>query len=111
MCNSEFFNYEICIKDQQQANIINKYYFIDDGPFFRSLCHLIEHYSRYEDGLPGLLVRPISQYGNISRNPIISSSTVSTGHNVSDAFTKASFFKSKTLLNDQSKYEKFIYKK
>jgi hypothetical protein len=54
MFNNEFFNYEICIKD---LNI--KYYFIDDGPYFRSLSHLIEHYMKYEDGLPGLLTKPI----------------------------------------------------
>ncbi len=54
MFNNEFFNYEICIKD---LNI--KYYFIDDGPYFRSLPHLIEHYMKYEDGLPGLLTKSI----------------------------------------------------
>lgn len=45
--NVEFFNYEICIKEE--ANDM-KLYFIDDGPYFRKLTHLVDHYSKYEDG-------------------------------------------------------------
>jgi serine/threonine protein kinase len=75
ICNNEFFNYEICLIDQpqfvlqqqQQSSMLQqnesnsgKHYFIDDGPYFRSLAHLIEHYSKYEDGLPGVLTKPIS---------------------------------------------------
>jgi hypothetical protein len=47
MWNNEFFNYEICIRDEQQEG---KLYYIDDGPYFRTLGHLIEHYTKYEDG-------------------------------------------------------------
>ena len=165
MFNNEFFNYEICIKD---LNI--KYYFIDDGPYFRSLPHLIEHYMKYEDGLPGLLTKPIppTPFGqndlfisnqmpvpaqrNIGTNQFKSSNNMNNSSNKlnsvsainmnngqtlmnisnqmsqsqafinnginnngvsnnnnnniqakSDALTKANLFKSRTLLNDQSK--------
>ena len=55
MWNSEFFNYEICIKEEPHE----KLFYIDDGPYFRKLPHLIDHYSKYEDGLPCALKRPI----------------------------------------------------
>lgn len=86
MHNEEFFNYEICSKEK--SNI--RYYFIDDGPYFRSLAHLVEHYSKYEDGLPGILTRPVapnvdimpSSLGNnnkFSNTPLIrQSSTLSS---------------------------------
>jgi tyrosine-protein kinase len=174
MWNSEFFNYEICIKDLPQYatphSNNNKYYFIDDGPYFKSLLSLIEHYKKYEDGLPGLLTKPISPLSisfssipnsqsttfnhlnnnvidatrqskanqskqtnsmqklisnnidpiniqsntlaNISNHPLMqfnstTNSSVSTSSSndfgpKSNALTKASLFKSRTLLNDQS---------
>jgi hypothetical protein len=144
MYNGEFFNYEICVKDA----LANKYFFIDDGPYFKSLPNLIEHYTKYEDGLPGILTKSIhssaisngssasSMSASISSRPqkqsqfssamsTSSSSTSSTasgpfnhiqphmshqhgnvdtlGHSKSDALTRANLFKSRTLLNDQSK--------
>lgn len=61
MWNNEFFNYEICVKEE--LSLINgemlKFFYIDDGPYFRSLAHLIEHYTKYEDGLPGVLKRHV----------------------------------------------------
>lgn len=175
MWNAEFFNYEICIKDLPQfatpLSNNNKYYFIDDGPYFKSLPSLIEHYTKYEDGLPGLLTKPISPLSltfssmsnsssttfnhlnnnvidvrqlksnqskqttnmqklisnnidpintqsntlaNISNHPLMqfnsmTNSSVSTSSSndfgsKSNALTKASLFKSRTLLNDQSKH-------
>ncbi len=78
--NGEFFNYEICIKDQlinhSTLNSNIKFYFIDDGPYFRGLSQLIEHYTKYEDGLPCLLRRPVSsqQANNIKNNNSFSTS-------------------------------------
>ncbi len=69
--NNEFFNYEICVanrssQDSLETNISNtnnnnnnngllfpdgeRFFYIDDGPYFRKLSHLIDHYSKYEDG-------------------------------------------------------------
>jgi hypothetical protein len=59
MFNGEFFNYEICAKDTLTSSPQPRLYYIDDGPYFRSLSHLVEHYCRYEDGLPGLLAKLI----------------------------------------------------
>ncbi len=66
--NNEFFNYEICVTNRSghesiENNLINnnsiltesnlhgeRLFYIDDGPYFRKLSHLIDHYSKYEDG-------------------------------------------------------------
>lgn len=143
MFNAEFFNYEICIKETSPCQ--QRLFFIDDGPYFRNLSHLVEHYSKYEDGLPGLLLKPIrpnsallssntaklsnhkqvnsssssssstSSVSNISNTTqslnlnqqLVSKTTVNLNENSlnkrSDALTKANLFKSRTLLNDQSK--------
>ncbi len=92
MYNGEFFNYEICVKE---FTLSNKYYFIDDGPYFKSLLNLIEHYTKYEDGLPGILTKSIHS-GAISngatRQPksqfssAMSSSTSSTSSTASGSF-------------------------
>lgn len=37
----------------------NKMFYIDEGPFMRSLEHLIEHYMRFSDGLPINLRHPV----------------------------------------------------
>jgi hypothetical protein len=128
---------------------------------FKSLEHLIEHYTKYEDGLPGLLTKSIqsmpmlgimtiprqhvpqltntniltSQTSNnkafrttsgsggsnknvLNNNDLLinqmthvqqhHSSTSNDFNSKSNALTKASLFKSRTLLNDQSKYNKSI---
>lgn len=60
MFNAEFFNYEICVREPSPAlSAQQRYFYIDDGPYFRNLSHLVEHYSKYEDGLPGLLLKVI----------------------------------------------------
>lgn len=136
MYNEEFFNYEICSKEQSSG----RYYFIDDGPYFRSLVHLIEHYSKYEDGLPGILTRPISpsvdimrcSFGNNTKFPngplirqtsnlsssslqnpqiqdlitqkLMQTSITSANSNFKcDTLSKTNLFKSRTLLNDNSR--------
>ena len=35
------------------------YFFLEDGPYMPSIGHLIDHYSRYADGLPFKLCYPI----------------------------------------------------
>ena len=53
MLKNEFFNYEIFFKEDE------KYFFIDDGPYFCSLEHVIEYYLKFKDGFPDLLRSPI----------------------------------------------------
>jgi hypothetical protein len=61
MTGNDFFNYEICSKDD------GKYIYIDDGPYFRSLEHMIEHHFKYEDGLPSKLNHSISSSSKYSQ--------------------------------------------
>ena len=35
------------------------YFFLEDGPYMPSLEHLIDHYSRFADGLPFKLCHPL----------------------------------------------------
>ncbi|XP_070538021.1 tyrosine-protein kinase HTK16-like [Ptychodera flava] len=46
------FNFEISQHD--------RWYVIDDGSYFDTLEHLVEHYTRYDDGLPGKLGQPVT---------------------------------------------------
>lgn len=91
MFNGEFFNYEICVREPSPAlSAPQRYYYIDDGPYFRNLSHLVEHYSKYEDGLPGLLLKPIrpnsvllSSNSNMAAVPQLSQLTIShPNHNL-----------------------------
>ena len=70
MAGNEFFNYEICSKED------GKYLYIDDGPYFRSLEHMIEHHYKYEDGLPTKLLSPVSPNSKYSQTNQIESSNV-----------------------------------
>ncbi|CAF0724108.1 unnamed protein product [Didymodactylos carnosus] len=54
----EFFNYEI-------IRLNDTTYYIDDGPFFDSLEHLIDHYCRIPDGLPTTLLSSVNRLGQI----------------------------------------------
>ncbi|XP_033637567.1 tyrosine-protein kinase HTK16-like isoform X1 [Asterias rubens] len=53
--NGSIYNFEINKKGDQL--------FIDDGPYFETLEHLVNHYMHYDDGLPMRLLHPISQHG------------------------------------------------
>jgi hypothetical protein len=49
------------------------YYFIDDGPYLDSLEHVVDHYTRWKDGLPSTLhvpVRPTKTLGQEDLNKI-----------------------------------------
>lgn len=42
----------------------DRWFYIDDGPLFETLPHVIDHYSRCADGLPVLLRMAVSPDGN-----------------------------------------------
>lgn len=54
----EIFNFEIIRLNEAT-------FYIDDGPYFNSLEHLIDHYCRIPDGLPTILTCSINQYKEI----------------------------------------------
>jgi tyrosine-protein kinase len=54
----EFYNFEIVRLDETT-------FYIDDGPYFESLEHLIDHYCRIPDGFPTTLTCSINQYKDI----------------------------------------------
>jgi hypothetical protein len=53
---NEFFNYEIIRYNEFT-------WYIDDGPYFDSLEHLIDHYCRIPDGLPATLTCSLNRFG------------------------------------------------
>jgi hypothetical protein len=61
--DNEFFNYEIIRLNETT-------FYIDDGPFFESLEHLIDHYCRIPDGLPTTLIFSINRLGQIIHSRI-----------------------------------------
>ncbi|CAF0872183.1 unnamed protein product [Rotaria sordida] len=52
--DNEFFNFEIVYLNETT-------FYIDDGPFFDSLEHLIDHYCRIPDGLPTTLTCSVNR--------------------------------------------------
>ena len=56
--DKEFFNYEIIYLNDTT-------YYIDDGPYFDSIEHLVDHYCRISDGLPTTLTCSINRFGQI----------------------------------------------
>ena len=59
----KFFTFSHDFPYYQQINFFfffqNGYYFIDDGPLLESLEHVIDYYSRMQDGLPTVLQIPV----------------------------------------------------
>lgn len=51
---NEFFNFEI-------TRLNESTFYIDDGPYFDSLEHLIDHYCRLPDGLPTTLLCSVNR--------------------------------------------------
>jgi tyrosine-protein kinase len=69
--DNELFNYEIVRLDDTT-------FYIDDGPYFDSLEHLIDHYCRIPYGLPTTLTCSINQSREVVRSrvqPFITSHT------------------------------------
>lgn len=58
VCDKTTYNYEVEKK--------NKFVYIGNGPYLDSVDHLIDHYSRFKDGLPTKLTQPI---GDLEWNP------------------------------------------
>lgn len=83
----EFYNFEISSTDE-------KTFFIDDGPFFDSLEHLVDHYSRISDGLPTSLKYSIDAHGSVKSMEVQSQRTKTSeqenpGGNRSDDSSKS----------------------
>jgi len=57
----EIWHFQIMRHDPDQ------WYSIGSGPLFESLEHLIDHYMRFSDGLPGLLTSPCGKDGKNSK--------------------------------------------
>lgn len=45
------------------------YFSIESGPLFESIEHLVDHYIKFADGLPGILRRPCNANVNTTLNP------------------------------------------
>jgi len=61
--DKEIFNFEI-------IHLNETTFYIDDGPYFDSLEHLIDHYYRISDGLPTPLTCSINQFNEIVQNRV-----------------------------------------
>ncbi|CAF4891006.1 unnamed protein product [Rotaria sp. Silwood1] len=61
--DNEFFNFEI-------VHLNETTYYIDDGPFFDSLEHLVDHYCRIPDGLPTILTCSVNKSKEIAQSRI-----------------------------------------
>ena len=59
----EIFNFEIICVDARTFHI-------DDGPFFDSLEHLVDHYCRIPDGLPTTLTCSVDPAGQVIRSRV-----------------------------------------
>ena len=47
----------------------DRWFYIDDGPMFKSLEQVIDHYSFFTDGLPTLLQQPVAPLGGQTLSP------------------------------------------
>ena len=56
--NKDIYNFEI-------IHLNETTYYIDDGPYFDTIEHLIDHYCRIADGLPTILTYSINSYKEI----------------------------------------------
>ncbi|XP_054162412.1 tyrosine-protein kinase HTK16-like [Oppia nitens] len=62
-CTQKIYNFEI----QHNFN----HYYIDSGPYWPSLEHLIDYHMRNSDGLPSRLSAPVSSFIDISTNEML----------------------------------------
>jgi hypothetical protein len=61
--DNELFNFEI-------IHLNDMTYYIDDGPYFNSLEHLIDHYCRIPDGLPTILICSVNKFGEVVQSRV-----------------------------------------
>ena len=69
MTGTNFYNYAISLHQDK-----GKYYYMDDGPYFRTLEHMIEYHYKYEDGLRTKLISPVSpnsKYSQLFQNELL----------------------------------------
>lgn len=59
--------YEKKIYHFQVKSRADRWFYIDDGPLFETLPHLVDHYMQYADGLPTLLRFPVPSAENRKR--------------------------------------------
>ncbi|CAF2964897.1 unnamed protein product [Rotaria sp. Silwood2] len=75
--DNEFFNFEIiCLNETT--------FYIDDGPFFDSLEHLIDHYCRIPDGLPTTLTCSVNGLREIISSRVQPFTTSNTNNQTED---------------------------
>jgi len=58
------------------------YFFIDEGPYMMSLEHLVQHYSRFSDGLPCQLFHPVKSH-EVSASLVVTSPSNDSGFSAS----------------------------
>ncbi|CAF1009570.1 unnamed protein product [Adineta ricciae] len=73
----EFYNFEIICQNENS-------FYIDDGPYFESLEHLIDHYCRIPDGLPTVLTCSVNQAKEIVPSRVQSFTKSQTNHKVAE---------------------------
>jgi tyrosine-protein kinase len=61
--DKEVFNFEIIRLNETT-------FYIDDGPYFDSLEHLIDHYCRIPDGLPTTLTCSINKFKEVVKSRV-----------------------------------------
>ena len=66
----EVFNFEILSLDERT-------FYIDDGPYFDTLGHLIDHYCRIPDGLPTILTCSVNPLGEVRPARLLSKGVLS----------------------------------
>jgi tyrosine-protein kinase len=90
--DNELFNYEIVRLDDTT-------FYIDDGPYFDSLEHLIDHYCRIQDGLPTTLIISINRLGQTINSRVQSFASTSNTNKTRSKFPFEIFIKKKKKLN------------
>ncbi|CAF2134995.1 unnamed protein product [Rotaria magnacalcarata] len=94
--DNEFFNYEI-------VHLNDITYYIDDGPYFESLDHLIDHYCRIPDGLPTTLTCSIDSLGQINNSRIQPFSLKSAIYKAKSNSTKFKSNLGRVISNEETK--------
>ena len=103
IARNEFFNFEICSKEN------GKFLYIGDGPYFQSLEHMIEHHYIYANGLPTILLTPISPNSKYSQvNQTICSNKPHSNVNIHHFMKDAQSFKNECKKIDSYKLKVIV---
>jgi len=92
--DKEVFNFEI-------VRLNETTFYIDDGPYFDSLEHLIDHYCRIPDGLPTTLTCSINQFKEIVQSRVQPFRTFNINKKMKGKFSRLSceFLSSRLFLD------------